>query len=166
LKIPKPPACRTFPGERFGAYLPWYAPVLLMFVFVAFVASYAQEAPTITDKDIVTLSPAQVEALQAYQAFQPLRDRAYADVDARLQATKEFKRLAAANAELERAANEVYKAHGLKPADYFICYGPAEGPCKDAPEKKYVWRKAKNETASGAKVINKEVAEKKAPKAK
>lgn len=124
----------------------------------------AQEAPTITDKDIVVLSPAQVEALQAYQAFQPLRDAAAADLDKRLQATKEFKRWQEANAALERAAEKVYAAHGLKPADDFICYGPtAEGPCKGAPEKKYVFRKVKAEAAKANEapaVVQKEVAKK------
>lgn len=132
-----------------------------------------ESAPTITDKDIVTLSPAQVEALQAYQAFQPMRDRAYAQaqaqVDQQLQATPQYKRMAAANEKLNKAADKVYKAHGLKPSDYFICYGPAEGPCKDAPAEEYVWRKNITETADkapGTVVVGKEVAKKEAPKAK
>lgn len=133
-------------------------PTLLaaLFLMLSFATAQQKEEPTITDKDIVILSPAQIEVLQAYQAYQPLRDKAYADakaeIDGRLAATKEFQRLQAANAALTLAVNDVYAAHKLKPTEQQICFGPAaEGPCKDAPEKKYVWRavpKAKTETAA------------------
>ena len=119
-------------------------PALLAFFLVASLLAAAQETPTVTDKDILTLSPAQVEALQAWQAFAPLRDKAYAEVDKQLQATKEYQRVQAAQAALTAAVNEVYTSHKLKPAEWQICNGPSiEGPCKDAPEKKYVWRAAK-----------------------
>ena len=116
-------------------------PVLALLLLAALLAAAQEKVPEVTDHDIVALSPAQVEALQAYQAFAPLRDKAYAEVDARLQASKEYVRLQAANAALTLAVNDVYAAHKLKPAEWQICNGPlAEGPCKGAPEKKYVWR--------------------------
>lgn len=128
-------------------------------LFLATVFAAAQEAtPTVTDKDVLTLSPAQIEVLQAYQAFAPIRDKAYAEVDRQLQTTKEYKRLDAANAALTLAVNEVYSAHKLAPTEQQICFGPtAEGPCKGAPEKKYVFRAVPRPKA--------EVARKEAPKA-
>ena len=91
-----------------------YAIVVLFCCLV--VRSAAQELKPVTDKEKIAALKAQNEVLRASDA---------------IKATAEFKRLMAAEDELNTLGKKIFSDRGIKQDEVALCFGPAEGVCKE-----------------------------------